>query len=121
MNGLATSTPAGAPGGMAETLDSAPALLLLVARARLARGDWDEAEALLARVVGDRDRERAGTAWAWTAVARLGRGDTEGAREAALAALAIDREDPVARYALEILRRGDLSAGRGTPSRPGRE
>jgi hypothetical protein len=86
-----------------------------VARARLARGDWDDAEALLARVVGDRDRERAGAAWAWMAVARVGRGDTQGAREAALAALAVDREDPVAKYALALI------AGRGTPSPPGRE
>jgi tetratricopeptide (TPR) repeat protein len=114
-----------------EQVGEAPALLLLVARARLARGDWDEAEALLARVVGDRDRERAGTAWAWMAVARVGRGDAEGAREAASAALAIDREDPVARYALDVLSRRagshadirprDFSAGRGTPSPPGRE
>jgi thioredoxin-like negative regulator of GroEL len=113
-----------------EQVGDAPALLLLVARARLARGDWDEAEALLAHVVGDRDRERAGTAWAWIAVARVGRGDLEGAREAAGAALAIDREDPVARYALALSRRAGshadirarpFSAGRGTPSRPGRE
>jgi tetratricopeptide (TPR) repeat protein len=98
-----------------ERVGDAPALLLLVARARLTRGDWDEAEALLARVVGDRDRERAGTAWAWIAVARVGRGDMDGAREAAGAALAIDGEDPVAKYALA------LSAERGTPSRRGRE
>jgi tetratricopeptide (TPR) repeat protein len=98
-----------------EQVGDAPALLLLVARARLARGDWDDAEALLARVVGDRDRERAGAAWAWMAVARVGRGDTQGAREAALAALAVDREDPVAKYALALI------AGRGTPSPPGRE
>jgi len=115
-----------------EQVGDAPALLLLVARARLTRGDWDEAEALLARVVGDRDRERAGTAWAWMAVARVGRGDMDGAREAACAALAIDREDPVAKYALALtlsrragshadIRPRDFSAGRGTPSPPGRE
>ena len=98
-----------------DRVGDAPSLLLLVARARLSRGDWDDAEALLARVVGDRDRERAGTAWAWIAVARVGRGDVDGAREAAGAALAIDREDPVAKYALM------LSARRGTPSRPARE
>jgi tetratricopeptide (TPR) repeat protein len=102
-----------------ERLGDAPALLVLAARARLARGDWDEAEALLARVVGDRDRERAGTAWAWMAVARVGRGDRDGARQAALAALAVDREDPVARYALALA--AELSAGTGTPSPPGRE
>ena len=100
-----------------EQVGDAPALLLLVARARLARGDWDEAEALLARVVGDRDRERGGTAWAWIAVARVGRGDMQGAREAAAAALAIDRDDSVAKYALSL----SVSAGRETPSPPGRE
>ncbi|HEX3345753.1 MAG TPA: tetratricopeptide repeat protein, partial [Polyangiaceae bacterium] len=87
-----------------EQVGDAPALLLLSARARLARGDWDEAEALLAHVVGDRDRERAGTAWAWIAVARVGRGEMESARQAAAAALAIDRDDPVARYALALSR-----------------
>jgi len=102
-----------------EQVGDAPALLLLAARARLARGDWDEAEALLARVVGDRDRERAGTAWAWIAVARLGRGELQSARQAASAALAIDRDDPVAKYAM-VLSAG-ISAGRGTPFPPKRE
>ncbi len=102
-----------------EQVGDAPALLLLAARARLARGDWDEAEALLARVVGDRDRERAGTAWAWIAVARLGRGELESAREAASAALAIDRDDPVAKYAMALS--AGISAGRGTPFPPKRE
>jgi len=90
----------------------APALMLLVARDRLAQGAWDDAEAILARITGDRDRGRAGAAWAWIAVARIGRGDAAGAREAAVAALAVDRNDPVAAYALR------LSAGTGTPSRP---
>jgi tetratricopeptide (TPR) repeat protein len=98
-------------------LGDAPALLLLAARARLSRGDWDEAEALLARVVGDRDRERAGTAWAWIAVARVGRGDMESARQAVSAALAIDRDDPVAKYALALSLSG-ASGGRGTPFPP---
>jgi tetratricopeptide (TPR) repeat protein len=102
-----------------EQVGDAPALLLLAARARLARGDWDEAEALLARVVGDRDRERAGTAWAWIAVARLGRGEPERARQAASAALAIDRDDPVAKYAMALS--AGISAGRGTPFPRGRE
>jgi Flp pilus assembly protein TadD len=91
----------------------APALMLLVARARLARGEYDDAEAILAHVVGDRDSVRSGAAWAWMAVARLGRGDIAGARTAATAALAVDGGDPVARYALR------LSEGTGTPSPPG--
>ena len=98
--------------------------MLLVARVHLARGDFDDAEAILAKIVGDRDRLRGGAAWAWMAVARLGRGDVEGARTAARVALAIDREDPVALYALSLTRAcpagcrpaPDLSAGRGTPS-----
>jgi tetratricopeptide (TPR) repeat protein len=93
-------------------LGDAPALLLLLAREQLGRGEWDEAEALLARVVGDRDRQRAARAWAWIAIARIGRRDAEGARTAAAAALAIDRDDRVAKYALEV------TAGRETPSPP---
>lgn len=89
----------------------APALLLVLARLRLAAGQWDEAEAILAPLTGAADRARAAAAWAWIAVARAGRGDAEGSREAARAALAANREDPVARYALAV------SAGRGTPSR----
>jgi Flp pilus assembly protein TadD len=89
----------------------APALLLVLARLRLAAGAWDEAEAILAPLTGGDDRPRAAAAWSWIAVARAGRGDVDGAREAARAALAMDRDDPVARYALAV------SAGTGTPSR----
>jgi Flp pilus assembly protein TadD len=94
-------------------LGDAPALLILVGRTRLAQGDYDGAEAILAGLVGDRDRARAGSAWAWIAVARVGRQDVQGARAAAGAALAIDRDDPVARYALA------LTEGRETRSPPG--
>jgi len=90
----------------------APALLLALARLRLAAGAWEEAEAILAPLTGGDDRARAGAAWSWIAVARAGRGDAEGSREAARAALAVNRDDPVARFAL-----GTVSAGRGTPSR----
>jgi tetratricopeptide (TPR) repeat protein len=86
-----------------------PALLLLLARLRLAAGAWDDAEAILAPLTGADDRARAGAAWSWIAVARAGRGDDQGSREAARAALEVNRDDPVARYA--------LSAGTGTPSR----
>jgi Flp pilus assembly protein TadD len=81
-------------------LGDAPALMLLVAREQIARGEWDDAEATLAPIVGGADRARAGAAWSWIAVARVGRGDAAGARDAARAALAVDRDDPVARYAL---------------------
>ncbi len=76
-----------------------PPLLLLLAREQLRRGDWDAAEATLAPMVGGLDQGRAGAAWAWIALARVGRGDLRGAEEAAAAALAIDRSDPVALYA----------------------
>ena len=89
----------------------APALLLVLARLRLAAGAWDEAEAILAPLTGIDDRARAAAAWSWIAVARAGRGDAEGSREAASAAFEANRDDPVARYAL------GLSAGRGTQSR----
>ncbi|HEX8794909.1 MAG TPA: tetratricopeptide repeat protein [Polyangiaceae bacterium] len=89
----------------------APSLLLVLARLRLAAGAWDEAEAILAPLTGIDDRAKAGAAWSWIAVARAGRGDAPGSLEAARAALAVDRDDPVARYALA------LSAGTGTPSR----
>jgi tetratricopeptide (TPR) repeat protein len=79
--------------------DVAP-LVLLAAREDLARGDWGEAEMALATVARGADRSRAGSAWAWIAIARLGRGDLQGARQAAQAALAIDPEDTVARYAI---------------------
>jgi Tfp pilus assembly protein PilF len=84
-------------------LGDAPAILLLVGRVLLARGDYDGGEAVLAHVAADRDRTRAGVAWAWIAVARAGRGDVDGTRAAATAALAVDRGDPVARYALRVV------------------
>jgi tetratricopeptide (TPR) repeat protein len=79
-----------------ERFGDAPGLMLLVARARLARGAWTDAEAALAPIVGGADRPRAGSAWAWIGVARLGQGDVAGALRASQEALAIDRDDPVA-------------------------
>lgn len=84
-------------------LGDAPALVLVHARLRLAAGDWDEAEAALAPLVGGDDRTRRAAAWAWIAVARAGKGDAPGARAAAASALAIDRDEPVARHALALL------------------
>ena len=86
-----------------DILGDSPALTLLLARERLDRGDWAEAEALLAPILGGTDRARAGSAWSWIAVARIGRGDAAGASDAAHAALAIDRDDAVARYALRLI------------------
>jgi tetratricopeptide (TPR) repeat protein len=82
-----------------------PALRLLIARAEVERGEWHEAESTLAPLVGGVDRARACAAWSWIAIARIGRGDPDGASEAARAALAIDRDDAVARYALRSIPR----------------
>jgi tetratricopeptide (TPR) repeat protein len=84
-----------------ERLGDLPALMLLVAREQLVAADWDDAETTLAPLTGQRDRASAGKAWAWIAVARVGRGDRAGAEQASRAALAIDRDDPVALYALQ--------------------
>jgi Flp pilus assembly protein TadD len=88
-----------------ERFGDLPALRLLRAREQVERGEWQEAEALLAPLVGSPDAARACAAWAWIAIARIGRSDLEGASEAARAALAIDRDDAVARYALQRIPR----------------
>ena len=82
-----------------------PELRLLRAREQVERGEWLEAEALLAPLAGSPDMARACAAWAWIAISRIGRGDIGGATDAASAALAIDRDDAVARYAMQVLRR----------------
>jgi Flp pilus assembly protein TadD len=94
-----------------ERLGDVPALMLLVAREQLVSADWEDAEATLAPLTGQRDRASAGEAWAWLAVARIGKGDRAGAEQASRAALAIDRSDPVARYALGLAGL-EISAGR---------
>ncbi len=86
-----------------QAIGDAPSLVLVHARLRLAAGDWDEAEAALAPLVGGQDRTRQAAAWAWIAVARAGRGDAAGARGAAAASLALDRDEPIARHALSLV------------------
>jgi Flp pilus assembly protein TadD len=88
-----------------ELFGDTPSLMLLVAREQLARGEWAAAEAVLAPLVSDRDLGRASAAWAWIAVGRIGRGDLGGAAEAARAAIAIDRDDTVAAFALRLTQR----------------
>lgn len=88
-----------------ERFGDAPPLRLLRAREQIDRGEWLEAEALLAPLVGSADMALASAAWAWIAVARIGRRDVDGASEAARAALSIDRDDAVARYALQRIPR----------------
>jgi Tfp pilus assembly protein PilF len=95
-----------------ERFGDVPALRLLLARAQMRRAEWGEAEATLAPIAGASDRPRAAAAWAWIAMARIGDGDAEGAVQAARASLALDREQEVARYALELA----LNGGTETPS-----
>ena len=83
-----------------DRFGDAPSLMVLVARQMLDRGDWPDAEAALAPIVGGPDRPRAGVAWAWIGVARMGQGDVAGAVRASHEALAIDRDDPVAALVL---------------------
>ncbi len=71
-------------------------LRLLVARQLLRRDAFEEAEEVLATVTAGPDRGRAGAAWAWIGVARLARGDVDGARAAAREARSIDPSDAVA-------------------------
>jgi tetratricopeptide (TPR) repeat protein len=92
-----------------DLLGDVPALMLLVAREHVERGDWVEAEAVLAPIVGGSDRARACSAWSWIAIARIGRGDVEGANQAARAALAIRRDATVAQFALGLIRKGSIS------------
>jgi tetratricopeptide (TPR) repeat protein len=99
-----------------ERFGDAPALRVLRARQQLERGEWLEAEVLLAPLAGSTDTARACAAWAWIAIARIGRHDLEGASQAAHAALALDRDDAVAQYALQKIAHAALSSMRSDAS-----
>ncbi|MCU0686342.1 MAG: tetratricopeptide repeat protein [Polyangiaceae bacterium] len=94
-----------------ERLGERPSLLLLAAREALAAGFVKEARAELARLSSAR-HEYATAAKAWLAVADLAAGDLEAAQAHAELALADDRHQPVASYALALLleAKGDPSA-----------
>jgi tetratricopeptide (TPR) repeat protein len=98
-----------------------PELVMLVARQLLRRSAFAEAEGILAPLTADADLPRAAAAWAWIGVARLGRGDRAGARDAAREALAMDGSDAVAaevaRSAADRVEPTRISAGARTPSR----
>ncbi|MGH7434540.1 MAG: tetratricopeptide repeat protein [Polyangiaceae bacterium] len=100
-----------------ERAGDAPVLLLVVAREHLFRAEWAEAETVLAPLVGGVDRAVACAALSWMAVGRVALGDRDGAVEAARAALAIDRNDAVAAYALRLAagQRLDLRQGVAAP------
>ncbi len=83
-------------------LGDAPELRLLLGRQLLHRGNFDEAERMFADLTASPDARIAGAAWAFVGVARLGKGDGVGAERAAGEALRVDRDDPVATYAMAI-------------------
>ncbi|MBV9949000.1 MAG: tetratricopeptide repeat protein, partial [Myxococcales bacterium] len=82
-----------------------PTLVLLEARFLLRRRAFAEAESRLLPLCRSSDASRASAALAWLAIARLGRGDVDGADDSARQALALDSEDHVARYALDAVGR----------------
>lgn len=90
-------------------------LRLLVGRQLLHRGNYDEAERMFADLTASADGRIAGAAWAFVGVARLGRGDGRGAETAAAEALRVDRDDPVATYAmaLALVARGETVRSQG--------
>ncbi len=77
-----------------------PAVQLLDARLLLRHDAFAQAEQEIEPLTHLGDRHLASAALAWLAVARLGRGNVEGAVGAAEKATAIDPDDGVARYAL---------------------
>lgn len=78
-----------------ELFGEMPELVVLAARAELREGRAEEAEAMLLPLASSGD-DVARAAWSWIAVARLERGEEEGAISAAEQALTLDRNDPVA-------------------------
>ncbi len=108
----------GRPGEASEVVRAArarlgerPALMLLAAREALAAGFVVDARAELARLAA-RPHEHATACKAWLAVADLAAGDLEAARAHAEGALADERHQPVATYALALVleAKGDPSA-----------
>jgi tetratricopeptide (TPR) repeat protein len=94
-----------------QTLSSArarfgrsPSVELLEARMLLRHGAYARAEERLSEIARRPDLGKSSAALSWMAVARLGRGDTEGATEAAEKAIALDPTDGVAIYALRSAR-----------------
>lgn len=96
-----------------EGFGDAPELGILVARQLLRRGAYAQAEAALAPLTSGADRSRAGSAWAWTAVARESRGDHDGAILAATESMKLDAGDLVASFAMgtALTAKGDKQTG----------
>jgi Tfp pilus assembly protein PilF len=89
-----------------ERFGDVPQVMLLVARQELRAGKHAEAAQILEPLTTDPDASRRCAAWAWMAIARLGRRDRPGALQAAALALAVDPQDPVATFALRVARDG---------------
>jgi tetratricopeptide (TPR) repeat protein len=95
-----------------------PELLLLVGRQLLRREAYVDAEAVLAPLTKDEDPGRAAAAWSWIGVCRLGRLAPDDARSAAAEALALDRDNAVARFVQREAASAppNVSEGARTPS-----
>jgi Flp pilus assembly protein TadD len=87
-----------------DTFGPLPAVALLEARLLLRHGAFAEAEGRIEALTEVADCRKASAALAWLAVARLGRGNVDGAVQAAERAASLDPEDGVARYALRTAR-----------------
>jgi tetratricopeptide (TPR) repeat protein len=87
-----------------DSFGALPAVRLLDARLLLRHGEFAAAEEQLEPLTSLPDRPTASAALAWLAVARLGRGNVDGAIRAAEKATSLDPEDGVARYALRTAR-----------------
>jgi Flp pilus assembly protein TadD len=85
-----------------ERFGDSPEITLLVARQLLRRGVFADAERALAPLTESTDPSRRGAAWSWIAVARAGAASYDAAIAAATQALAIDRDDSIATYAMAL-------------------
>jgi tetratricopeptide (TPR) repeat protein len=81
-----------------ERFGDTPALLVLVARRELAKGNLDEAEQILSPLARAADDDVGRAAWSWLAAIHLARADYAKAFDAAERALALDKNDAVATY-----------------------
>jgi Flp pilus assembly protein TadD len=96
-----------------EGFGDVPDLRLLIGRQALRQGRIADAEAAFDSLTHDASASLRGAAWAWSAVARLAAGDATTAIARANQALLLDRDDPVAHYAMgmALVARGDEARG----------
>jgi Flp pilus assembly protein TadD len=84
-----------------EDFGETPELVILLGRRQLRHGDLEKAEATLLALTNAND-DNARAAWSWLAATRLTRGDFPGVFEAAEKTFSLDRNDPVATYAVAM-------------------